>query len=116
MAADHNTLSGADDGVYVEETGTALATVTVTRNALAGNSVHAVNNTGATTVDARCNWWGQSSGPTAGETIGSVTSAPWLITSDLDGSCVPIVKIGTATVPVVEGNTGTTAVNLTVTL
>ena len=29
---------------------------------------------------------------------------------------MPIVKIGTATVPVVEGNTGTTAVNLTVTL
>lgn len=61
VAGDHNVIYGADDGVFVEETAGQSATVAVTRNALGGNSLRSVNNTGATTVNATCNWWGLAS-------------------------------------------------------
>ena len=50
-SADHNTFAGAQDGVSIEETGTAHAMSTVNRNSLAGPTL-ALHNTGATTVDA----------------------------------------------------------------
>ncbi len=37
--------------------------------------------------------------PAAGEAIGPVTAAPWLIASNLNGNCLPVVKIGTPTSP-----------------
>ena len=46
----------------------------------------------------------------------SVIAAPWLITSNLDGNCVPIMKVGPATKVVAEGNSGTTHVTVTVRL
>ena len=116
VQADHNVVSGADDGVYVEETGTAHAAVTLSRNALAGNTSHAVNNVGTTNVDAKCNWWGQSSGPATGQVSGSVTTDPYLISSNLAGNCLPVVRIGLAKVSVVEGNSGLIPAHLTVTL
>jgi Calx-beta domain/Periplasmic copper-binding protein (NosD) len=116
VQADHNIVSGAADGVYVQETGTAHAAVALSRNALAGNTAHGLNNAGTSNVNAKCNWWGQSSGPAVGEVSGNVTTDPYLITSNLAGNCIPILRIGTAKVPVVEGNSGTTPANLTVSL
>lgn len=117
VAADHNGLSGAETGVAVEETGTALATTTVSRNSLAGTSL-ALSNAGASTVDARCNWWGQANPrPVAnGLATGPVTVAPWLQTSNLDGNCIPITQIGLFPAKVAEGNSGTTALSFLITL
>ena len=39
VQADHNVISGADDGVYVEEPGGKVATVAAVRSSLAGNTV-----------------------------------------------------------------------------
>jgi hypothetical protein len=46
-----------------------------------------VNNTGATAVNASCNWWGSFSGPTSDQTAGPVVTSPFLISSNLDGTC-----------------------------
>jgi parallel beta-helix repeat protein len=115
-SANHNTITNSYDGVYVEETGTAVTTVAANRNSITGNTNSGFTNAGATNADATCNWWGQASGPVAGEVVGPVTTNPYLITSNLDGNCTPIVKIGTADKSVVEGNGGNTPVNLAVTL
>ena len=117
VTADHNGLAGAETGVAVEETGTAHATTTISRNSLAGTSL-ALANAGATTVDARCNWWGQPSpDPVAnGLATGPVTMAPWLQTSDLNGNCIPITQIGVFPAKVAEGDSGTTALTFAITL
>ena len=109
--ADHNTFSGPGRSVHVDETGTALATTTISRNALTS-----LVNDGATTVDARCNWWGSSTGPATGQTFGSVTGAPYLTTSNLNASCLPIASLSATSVSTVEGNSGQHAVTLTVKL
>jgi hypothetical protein len=114
--ADHNTITNSYDGVSVEETGTAVTTVAANRNSITGNTNSDFTNAGTANADATCNWWGQASGPAAGKVVGPVTSAPWLITSNLDGNCTPIVKIGTADKSVVEGNSGNTPVSFTVSL
>ena len=86
--ANHNTFSGAGRHVDVEETGTALASVAANRNSLTK-----LVNSGATTVDARCNWWGSSSGPATGQYFGPATVAPFLATSNLSGACKPIASL-----------------------
>ena len=78
---DHNTIAGPGSPLYVEETGAAHATVAANRNSLTN-----VTNTGATTANATCNWWGQASGP-SGQTSGPVTASPFLGSSNLDGPC-----------------------------
>jgi hypothetical protein len=84
--ADHNIISGPGKSVGVEETGTAHATV-----AVHNNSLRSAQNTGTTTVDGTCNWWGQAAGPLASQIQGSITFTPFLTTSNLngnsDGSC-----------------------------
>lgn len=114
--AHHNTLSGGLIGVNVIETGTADATVVANRNDVSGNSLRGIRNGGATPVNGRCNWFGQSSGPGFVYVAGNVGSAPWLITSNLDGNCIPIMKVGQSNRQVVEGDSGTTQVILTVSL
>jgi hypothetical protein len=111
VSADHNLLNGSANGVYVEETGTAKATVVANRNDLSAN-FRGVRNTGTTNVNALCNWWGSANG-SGGLTVGSVLRRPYLITSDLDGNCIPIIKVGRATKTVVEGDSGTTQVIVT---
>ncbi len=115
--ADHNTFSGAVDGVFVEETGGMTAAATINRNSLAGTA-HALNNAGATSLDASCDWWGQPNPKpvAAGIAVGPMTVAPWLQDSNLDGNCIPIVSLGVFPTVVPEGNSGTTTVQIPVTL
>jgi hypothetical protein len=82
---DHNVISGPGKSVFVEETGGEQATVHVNRNSLLS-----AQNAGATAVDGKCNWWGQASGPGVGQVTGSVTTNPFLGSSNLDGACPPI--------------------------
>jgi hypothetical protein len=81
-SADHNVITGPGKGVYVEETGVETATATATRNSLLS-----LQNAGATTVNATCNWWGQASGPGGGQVTGSATTSPFLGSSNLNGPC-----------------------------
>jgi hypothetical protein len=91
--ADHNTISGPGIAAYVEETGTAHATTAITRNALT-----AATNTGATTVNGTCNWWGQNTGPAAGQVTGPINTTSWLASSDLNGLCA-----GAPSAPTITG-------------
>ena len=70
----------------------------------------ALANTGATTVDAQCNWWGQPNpSPVAnGLATGPATVTPWLQDSDLNSNCIPILTIGVFPAKVAEGNSGIT--------
>jgi len=51
----------------------------LSNNDLSGNSVSISYTDGSGTVNATCNWYGQASGPTAGQVVGSVTNWPFLI-------------------------------------
>jgi titin len=54
------------------------------------------------TLDGTCNFWGQSSGPGAGQVDGSVTTSPFLSTGNLAGPCpatVPAAPHPVAAVP-----------------
>jgi hypothetical protein len=93
VLAHHNTISGPGDSVYVEEIGGETATVIAHRN-----SVLKLNNTGATTVNATCNWWGQTGGPIAGQVTGPATTSPFLRVSYLNATC-PATVPGTPAVP-----------------
>ena len=90
--ADHNTISGPGTAAFVEETGTAHATAAITRNSLTS-----ATNTGATTVNGTCNWWGQSTGPVAGQVTGAINASTWLATSDLNGLCAGVPGAPTVT-------------------
>jgi hypothetical protein len=79
---DHNVISGPGKSVFVEETGGETATAAVTRN-----SLRSLQNTGVTTVNATCNWWGQASGPGGGQVAGPATTSPYLTSSNLNGPC-----------------------------
>ena len=59
----------------------------INRNSITNNTDHDVRNVGAALTDATCNWYGLATGPAAARISGSLTTAPWLLTSDLDGSC-----------------------------
>jgi hypothetical protein len=93
------------------------AAATVNRNSLAGTS-HALNNAGATNVDATCNWWGQPNPRPLGNgiAVGPQTVAPWLQDSNLDGNCIPIMNLSIFPTVVTEGDSGTTTVMIVVAL
>lgn len=88
-----NTISGFESGVYVDDsddpyangdTSGPLATVTLYRNAIAGNGA-GLSNSGVATATATCNWWGAVSGPSGsglglGDSVSAnVTYSPWLL-------------------------------------
>ena len=64
-------------GVEVLDANGPSTGVLVNRNDLHGLPV-GISNNGAANVDGTCNWWGSASGPAVGQSIGAVTSAPWL--------------------------------------
>jgi hypothetical protein len=117
VQARFNTITGADDGVVVEETGGKTSTVAFTRSSLAGNDF-GMRNLGTTNVNATCNWWGLATGPLLGVHFsGSVTRSPYLIVDDINSSCaVKIYPGGVAPKAHPEGDSGTTQVEVVVRL
>lgn len=86
-----NTVTGFEAGVALFEcasgcTGSDFGSVDVHDNDLAGNVYGLYTNVFSATVDATCNWWGDTSGPVAvdnpggtGAAIdGAAVSQPWL--------------------------------------
>jgi hypothetical protein len=82
VSADHNVISGPGTGVSSEETVGGTATVAANRNSLLS-----LENAGLTSINATCNWWGATSGPSGGQVTGSATTTPFLRTSNLNGAC-----------------------------
>lgn len=80
-------LNNMIDGIHIEPYYVDPSGTKVHYNNIAGNDVCGVNKTGSATVDARFNWWGDSSGPCHDDTnlMGSgdkvtdnVNYSPWL--------------------------------------
>jgi hypothetical protein len=87
-----NTFSNSYHGVRVaNDTGPATVTsnLTVNRNAFLSNSQADISLASGTigTLNGSCNWWGQASGPGVAQTDGSVTTSPFLGSSNLMGGC-----------------------------
>ena len=65
---DHETITGHDTGVYIEDTAGGASTssysISITESNIYGNTSYGINNTVVgLTVDATNNWWGDPSGP-----------------------------------------------------
>ena len=110
-----NIVSGNDVGVqvqagniantqstaYFDRDDSAAGSASVTRNAITGNGV-GFRTVGAVTGTGTCNWWSSGSGPAAPSGMGTgdaantgLAIAPWLLTSNLNGSCAaPGLSIG----------------------
>jgi parallel beta-helix repeat protein len=100
--------SGTSQQVMVRDipaTGTG-APGTVTDVHVTNNSVLSLRNRTAVTVDATCNWWGQANGPFGAQVVGSATTVPWLVSSNLAGACAGITVASAALDA--SGNEGTT--------
>ncbi len=96
----HNTVSDNDVGIQIQSGNTANvqgtdyfdrgdaapSSATINRNGITGNTV-ALRNVGAPLTDATCNWYGSAAGPAGATITGSFTTTPFLLTSNLDGSC-----------------------------
>ncbi len=79
-----NTFTGNSIGIYVFDTQTDLAGITVNFNNFIGNSRYGAWNNGRETLDATVNWWGDVSGPSSvgpgdGDAVSrKVLYSPWL--------------------------------------
>ncbi len=88
-----NTFSNSYHGVRVANDGSpadiSSGYLTVNRNAITGNTAAGISVASGTsgTLDGTCNWWGQATGPAAGQVSGAATTAPFLASSDLNGAC-----------------------------
>ena len=90
-----NTLSNNSYGVNVAA-GSTTGTVQAHRNSLTGNTIFGILNDPSSggLVSGTCNWWGSASGPGliasgSGDKVSTgVTYAPWLVSADLNGSCI----------------------------
>jgi VCBS repeat-containing protein/parallel beta-helix repeat protein len=103
-----NTITGNQRGIRLGEPAPATpnsgpSDVHINRNAIAGNTSGGIVNVTQTPADAECNWWGAANGPAptgSGDSVSSgVDFDPWLVTADLNGSCVA---------PTANADTGTT--------
>ena len=122
----HNTFTNSYDGV---NTRTVTAwdlsgkDIHVNDNSITGSTHFGVNNAVSGTLDASCNWWGDSSGPSGGGagTGDSVTAhvgfIPWLTSSNLNGACAePEISLTPATHPFGSQLVGTTSATSTFTV
>lgn len=73
-------------GIYLESG--YPATIFINGNTITGNAPAGLANYLAEEVNATCNWWGSVNGPSGNAVLGDVMFSPWLVTSDLDGSCI----------------------------
>jgi hypothetical protein len=108
------------NGEAVEIADPDAASLAVNRNDLAGPTL-GIDSNATAAVDGTCNWWGANTGPTGGQTTGSVTTSPWLVSSNLTdpNNCyggLPLPKISITSTSVPEGNSGPHPVTLTVSL
>ncbi len=110
----NNDLSGNGRGVYVAAKALSSGAKVITnKNNLSGDTVYGVDNENAASivVDGTCNWWGDASGPglvasgTGSKVSTNVTYTPWLVSSDLNGSCTG----GTVTVTIAKYLNGSMA-------
>jgi hypothetical protein len=90
----HNTFSNSYHGMRIANDGSPAdvpSTFKVNRNAFTNNTEADISlATGTTgTLDGTCNWWGQAGGPVSGQVDGSVTTNPFLGSSNLNGPCPP---------------------------
>jgi hypothetical protein len=89
-----NTLNSNSYGVKIQPASVSVTnSVTVSRNQITGNTVFGVFNdvsSGNNTLNATCNWWNAANGPgPVGPSLtGDRVSAPWLVSSNLNGSCI----------------------------
>ena len=89
----HNQMTtGADFPIAIDNVTADLDNVHINRNAIYGtyhvrNGNDSLTTPGAETLDATCNWWGASTGPTAANFYGPTDFDPWLTSSNLDGPC-----------------------------
>lgn len=88
-------------GIYLESG--YPATIFINNNNITGNAPAGLANYLAEEVNATCNWWGDANGPThasnpllgTGDAVSdNITYLPWLVTSDLDGSCKAVHFLG----------------------
>jgi hypothetical protein len=96
-----NVVSGNNVGIQIQSGNTANVQSTpyfdrgdaapssalINRNSITGNTDLQIRNVGAGLTDATCNWYGAATGPSA--LSGSLTTVPWLVTSNLNGGCSP---------------------------
>ena len=97
LTIDHNLLmDGVGRAYRASNIGTgssAPSDIHLNRNSITGYTGPdgiAHNDVGLPTLDAECNWWGRSAGPSGTETEGDVDFTPWLTTDDITtGVCGP---------------------------
>ena len=100
MIAD-NTFTGNTQGVFVRSANnpaSTLGAMEINRNHFAGNT-EALDNDSATTLDATCNWWNATDGPSgpggngSGDGVSNVDFEPFLVSDDLDGFCSTVPQL-----------------------
>lgn len=99
ITIEENTFSNNDNGVWVTDGQPNFdpTTIAINNNSFSGSENYGVKNAipaPTSDLNATCNWWGAADGP-SGSASGSgdavsdnVTFLPWLVTSDLNGSCI----------------------------
>ena len=73
--SDNNTLTSnciTSNNIGIKLQGTVDASTTMNFNNIHGNTEYGVENSGSGTADATNNWWGDASGPSAGEGVADV--------------------------------------------
>jgi hypothetical protein len=80
-----NSVKNSAKGLQVTAGALNWTNVTIENNDFSGNTTGLFSDAtpGIGTVIATCNWWGQASGPDAGQIVGSVDASTWLITDNL---------------------------------
>lgn len=95
VTATHNVFTDTGDLAVVIDNPTAnISQIAVNRNSLTGGGFR---NANTAAVDGTCNWWGFATGPIPAQNAagmvpppgpwGPVTTTPYLLSSNLDGSC-----------------------------